>query len=73
MSYEAFANGKIEMVASAVGIRLNPAAYDTVIDIAGKHVYPALISPNTILGLQSKRRPLGQQAITMKWAELTLM
>jgi imidazolonepropionase-like amidohydrolase len=52
MSYVAFANGKIEMVASAVGIRLNPAAYDTVIDIAGKHVYPALISPNTILGLQ---------------------
>lgn len=52
MSYVAFANGKIEMVASAVGIRLNPAAYDTVIDIAGKHIYPAVISPNTILGLQ---------------------
>lgn len=52
MSYVAFANGKIEMVADAKGIRLNPAAYDTVIDIAGKHVYPALISPNTILGLQ---------------------
>ena len=52
MSYIAFANGKIEMVSDARGIRLNPAAYDTVIDIAGKHVYPALISPNTILGLQ---------------------
>lgn len=48
----AFANGKIEMITSAVGIKLNPSAYDTVIDIAGKHVYPAIISPNTILGLQ---------------------
>lgn len=52
MSYVAFANGKIEMVSDAKGIRLNPTAYDTVIDIAGKHVYPAVISPNTILGLQ---------------------
>lgn len=52
MSYVAFANGKLEMIADARGIRLNPAAYDTVIDIAGKHVYPALISPNNILGLQ---------------------
>lgn len=52
MSYVAFANGKLEMVSDAKGIRLNLAAYDTVIDIAGKHVYPAIISPNTILGLQ---------------------
>lgn len=51
-SYIAFSNGKIEMVADGKGIKLNPSAYDTVIDLAGKHVYPAIISPNNILGLQ---------------------
>src|SRR5687767_2402031 len=52
ISYISFANGKLEMVSDAKGIKLNPAAFDTVIDIEGKHVYPAIISPNTILGLQ---------------------
>jgi imidazolonepropionase-like amidohydrolase len=47
-----FANGKILMVADVKGIRIDPSAFDTIIDIDGKHVYPALISPNTILGLQ---------------------
>ncbi len=51
-SYIAFTNGKIDMVADGKGIKLDPSAYDTVIDIAGKHVYPAIISPNNILGLQ---------------------
>lgn len=51
-SYIAFLDGKLEMVSPSKGIRLNPAAYDTVIDITGKHVYPALISTNNILGLQ---------------------
>ena len=51
-SYVAFLNGKIEMLTESKGIRLNPAAYDTVIDITGKHIYPALISTNNILGLQ---------------------
>ncbi len=50
--YIAFNNGKIEMVAPVKGIKLNPSAYDTVIEIGGKHVYPALISANNILGLQ---------------------
>ncbi|HWY13473.1 MAG TPA: amidohydrolase family protein [Bacteroidia bacterium] len=48
----AFNNGKLEMVSDAKGIKINPAAYDTIIRIEGKHVYPAIISPNTILGLQ---------------------
>jgi hypothetical protein len=47
-----FANGKILMVADVKGIRIDPSAFDTIIDIDGKHVYPAIISPNTILGLQ---------------------
>jgi imidazolonepropionase-like amidohydrolase len=42
---------KIEMVSDVKGIRLNPRVYDTVIDLAGKHIYPALINCNNILGL----------------------
>lgn len=47
----AFQNDKLEMVADAKGIRLNPAVYDTVIDLQGKHVYPGLINPNNVLGI----------------------
>ncbi len=42
---------KLEMVGSVTGIRLNPSAYDTVIDLAGKHIYPGLINTNNVLGL----------------------
>jgi imidazolonepropionase-like amidohydrolase len=51
-SYISFANGKLEMVSPAKGIKLDLKSFDTIIEIEGKHVYPALISPNTILGLQ---------------------
>ena len=42
---------KIETVASAKGLKLNYKSYDTVIDLAGKHIYPALINANNVLGL----------------------
>ena len=42
---------KLEVVSSITGIRLNPSAYDTVIDLGGKHIYPALINTNNVLGL----------------------
>ncbi|MES2681091.1 MAG: amidohydrolase family protein [Bacteroidota bacterium] len=42
---------KIETVASTKDFKLNYSNYDTVIDLAGKHVYPALINTNNILGL----------------------
>src|ERR1041385_3930121 len=48
----AFNNGVLEMVSDAKGIKISPSVYDTIIQIDGKHVYPAIISPNTILGLQ---------------------
>lgn len=51
-SYISFANGKLEMVSPAQGIKLDLKSFDTIIEIEGKHVYPAIISPNTILGLQ---------------------
>lgn len=51
-SYISIKDGKIGMVADARLTRIDPSQFDTVIDIAGKHVYPGLIAPNCILGLQ---------------------
>lgn len=51
-SYIAIKDGKIDMVADARLTRLDPAQFDTTINISGKHVYPGLIAPNCILGLQ---------------------
>ncbi len=47
----AFKNNLIETVSSTRGLKLNPSAYDTVIDLQGKHIYPALINTNNVLGL----------------------
>ncbi len=44
-------NGTIESVQSTVGIKLNHKAFDTIIDLEGKHAYPALINANNVLGL----------------------
>ncbi len=44
-------NNLIEAVMDAKGIKINPAAYDSVVDISGKHVYPALINTNNVLGM----------------------
>lgn len=46
-----FKNDKIESVQSVVGMRLNHKNFDTVIDLEGKHAYPALINTNNVLGL----------------------
>ena len=47
----AFDNGKLTLVADATVVRFNIEGY-TVIDAAGKHVYPGLIALNTQLGLK---------------------
>jgi hypothetical protein len=44
-------NSKIETVSETKGLKLNYKNYDTVIDLIGKHIYPALINTNNILGL----------------------
>ncbi len=44
-------NGKFSLVANASIIRINPTAYDTIIKLNGKHIYPAFIVPNTTLGI----------------------
>jgi imidazolonepropionase-like amidohydrolase len=46
-----FKNGKLTLVADARVIRINPADWDTIVRIEGKHVYPGLIALNTIIGL----------------------
>ena len=47
-----FKNGKIILVADATTIKIQQGAYDTTINIFGKHVYPGIIAPNSTLGLQ---------------------
>ncbi|HQQ93198.1 MAG TPA: amidohydrolase family protein [Bacteroidia bacterium] len=43
--------GKIESLNDIRGIKLNPLAFDTVIDLGNAHIYPALINCNSVLGL----------------------
>jgi imidazolonepropionase-like amidohydrolase len=47
-----FKDGKLTLVADATTIKLQQGAFDEIIDIHGKHVYPGFIFPNTTLGLQ---------------------
>jgi imidazolonepropionase-like amidohydrolase len=42
---------RIETVAPAMGLKLDYRAFDTVINLSGKHIYPALINCNNVLGL----------------------
>lgn len=44
-------NGKIELVADATTIKLAPGAFDTTINVYGKHIYPGLICPDNRIGL----------------------
>ena len=46
-----FKDGKIILVADATTIKIQQSAYDTTINIFGKHVYPGIIAPNSTLGL----------------------
>ena len=51
-SYVAIKDGKIDMVADARVSKIDPSQFDTTIDLSGTHIYPGLIAPNCILGLQ---------------------
>mgnify|MGYP001160998362 FL=1 len=44
-------NGKFDIVADASLIRIDPSAFDTILRIYDKHIYPAFIVPNTTLGI----------------------
>jgi len=43
-----FRGGRIDHVGFSYGVK---ASYDTVINVAGQHIYPGFIGPNTTLGL----------------------
>ena len=45
------ANGKITFVMDGRGFKPSRLAFDTIIDISGKHVYPGIIAMNTTLGI----------------------
>ena len=44
-------DNKFDLVADANKVRIDPNAFDTIIKIYGKHVYPSFISPNNTLGI----------------------
>jgi len=47
----AFKDGKLTLVADARRIKIDFTAFDTIVKIEGKHVYPGIIAPNSTLGL----------------------
>lgn len=49
--YITFDKGVIQGVGDATTVRLNTDQYQ-LIDVAGKHIYPGLISPSSLVGLQ---------------------
>jgi imidazolonepropionase-like amidohydrolase len=51
-SYVSIKDGKINLVADARLTKIDITKFDTIIDLYGKHIYPGLIAPNCILGLQ---------------------
>ena len=44
-------DGSFDIVADANLIRIDPTAFDTIIKLYGKHIYPSFIVPNTTLGI----------------------
>ncbi len=46
-----FEKGKIKLITDATIVRIDRTAYDTIINIQGKHIYPGLIALNTQIGL----------------------
>ena len=51
-SYIAIKDGKIELVTDARITKIDISKFDTTINLFGKHIYPGLIAPNCIIGLQ---------------------
>ncbi|UPT66805.1 MAG: hypothetical protein M0D57_20620 [Sphingobacteriales bacterium JAD_PAG50586_3] len=47
----AIKDGKISFVADATTIRIDNSAFDTIINIANKHIYPGFICPDNRIGL----------------------
>ena len=61
-----FAQGKIVLVGDATRVRIDPAAYETIVDAEGKHLYPGLIAMDAVFGL----REIDAVRATNDWAEV---
>lgn len=59
-------NGKFVLVIDASLIRIDPTAFDTIIKLEGKHIYPGFILPNTTLGITE----IDQVGATHDFAEI---
>ena len=46
-----FKDGKLTLVADATLIKLQAGAFDTIINVTGKHIYPSFIAMNTTIGI----------------------
>ena len=44
-------DGKISFVKNANAYTIKPSAWDTIIQLEGRHIYPGFIAPNSTLGL----------------------
>lgn len=51
-AYVSVKDGKFDLIADATVSKIVPRQFDTTINLFGKHIYPGLIAPNCILGLQ---------------------
>ena len=62
----AFEDGKLTIVANAAAIKIDFSHYDTVINVANKHVYPGIITPNSTVGITE----IGAVKATRDFSEL---
>lgn len=44
-------DGQITIVKNSLTYRYDPEYWDTIIDVAGSHIYPGFVAPNSTLGL----------------------
>ena len=46
--------GRVTFVRNSLGYTIDPADWDTIIDVTGQHIYPGFVAPNSTLGITCK-------------------
>lgn len=59
-------DGKIALCADGRAVKIDPSAWDTMIDLGGRHVYPGFIALNSTIGL----REIDAVRATLDYAEV---
>lgn len=59
-------DGKIALCADGRAVKIDPTAWDTMIDLGGRHVYPGFIALNSTIGL----REIDAVRATLDYAEV---